>query len=145
METRVATAEAMENEAARFVSELIPERRRASVVTLSGDLGAGKTVFARGAARALGVEEAVASPTFVIEKMYALVNRKWQSFVHIDAYRLEGGRELERLGWRDLVADPGNLVFLEWPERVEDVIPEGAIGVAIAHGEGGERVISYGA
>src|ERR1700739_2778621 len=90
--------------AARFALGLAPHEDRATVVTLSGDLGAGKTTFVQAAANALGIEENVTSPTFVIEKIYQLPkksdvrHRFFKRLVHVDAYRLEGPAELEKLG-----------------------------------------------
>ncbi len=101
----------------------------ATVVVLSGELGAGKTAFAQAVARALGVQETVSSPTFVIEKAYQLSGQKFERLIHIDAYRLRGALELEALGWAELIADPANLIVLEWPERVAELIPKTAIRV----------------
>lgn len=110
-----------------FVRELARAAHGATLVTLSGELGAGKTTFVQGVAHALGVKEVVASPTFVIEKIYPLVGQRWQRLVHIDAYRLNpppgGAQELAVIGWDALLADSGNLIMLEWPERIPDAIP----------------------
>ncbi len=116
-------------EAERFCAALSLRPKDATVIALSGELGAGKTTFAQAIAKALGVEEAVTSPTFVIEKIYALQGQKFQQLIHIDAYRLKGAHELEVLGWKGLCADPGNLILLEWPERVEGLIPRDAIRI----------------
>jgi tRNA threonylcarbamoyladenosine biosynthesis protein TsaE len=89
------------------------------VVGLSGDLGAGKTRLVQGASAALGVEEPVVSPTFMLVREYdgkVPVN-------HVDAYRLHGPAELEDLGL-DGVLDPDTVVFVEWADRVERVLPE---------------------
>ena len=107
------------------VAERAQERSTATVVGLRGELGAGKTAFAKAVAEALGVRETVTSPTFVIEKIYKLdAAQPFGHLVHIDAYRLEGGAELTTLGWSGTVAEPGNLVLVEWPERVADVLPD---------------------
>ena len=113
----------------------------ATVVTLSGELGAGKTTFAQGIAKALGVEETVTSPTFVIEKIYQLEKQKFSRLVHIDAYRLNGAHELQMLGWDELLRDPQNLIVLEWPENVAELIPENAIRVRFEI-EGDGRIIT---
>ncbi len=113
--------------AAAFAAALTPRLSSATVVALSGELGAGKTTFAQGVAKTLGVEEVVASPTFVIEKIYKLTGQKWEHLIHIDAYRLQGAHELQTIGWRELATEPGNLIILEWPERVPECIPESAI------------------
>jgi tRNA threonylcarbamoyladenosine biosynthesis protein TsaE len=113
---------------AQLLEGLHPQEH-ANLVTLSGDLGAGKTTFAQEVARTLGVEETVTSPTFVIEKVYQLQGQKWQRLIHIDAYRLKSAHELDVLGWKKLFAEPGNLILLEWPERVAELIPEDAIKI----------------
>lgn len=118
----------LQQHAAEFVRTLSP-RPAATIVALSGELGAGKTTFAQGIARALGIEENVTSPTFVIEKVYELEQEKWSRLVHIDAYRLKSAHELDVLGWKELIEEPGNLIVLEWPERVEPLIPPDAVRI----------------
>jgi tRNA threonylcarbamoyladenosine biosynthesis protein TsaE len=106
----------------------------ATVVGLSGHLGAGKTAFVKIVAKLLGVKEEVTSPTFVIMKIYevnttiqirqpaendlTIQNLPWERLIHIDAYRLEKSEELEVLNFEQLVADPHNLIMVEWPENV---------------------------
>lgn len=110
--------------AEEFVSSLSPDTETATVIGLSGDLGAGKTSFTQGVAKALGVKDTVTSPTFIIEKNYELNNSKFRNLIHIDAYRLDEERELEVLGFKELLEHPENLIFVEWPERVQEIIPE---------------------
>jgi tRNA threonylcarbamoyladenosine biosynthesis protein TsaE len=132
--------------ATAFVAGLEQQQAAATVVTLSGDLGAGKTTFAQGMAAALGVEGHVSSPTFVLENIYPLEGQLWHRLVHIDAYRLKNSGELASLGWDMLVADPGNLIVLEWPEHVADVVPASAIKLRLedAGGESRRITVSYG-
>ncbi len=126
-----------ENLAARFVKLLKPARA-ATIVALSGDLGSGKTTFTQAAARVLGVADHVTSPTFVIEKIYKLPNRSqgdtlkfpkvfpWEHFthlIHLDCYRIKEASEIVNLGWAEIVANPKNLIFIEWPERIIDILP----------------------
>ena len=110
--------------AGSFIASLLPHPDRAVVVGLYGNLGAGKTTFTQCLARALGIEETVTSPTFVIEKIYELNGQKFTHLIHIDAYRLEKSDELLHLGWRDIISDKNNLILVEWPERVADIMPE---------------------
>lgn len=139
-------------EARRFVAGLCPPpsglpagRQGATFITLSGELGAGKTAFVQEVARALGVEEVVTSPTFVLEKIYQLPPGKpFQRLIHIDAYRLAGGRELISLGMDELMEDAGNLVLLEWPEKVKDMLPEPSMRVTMKALPDGSHSISYG-
>ncbi len=114
----------MQKVAESFVESLSPYSDRAVVVGLYGNLGAGKTTFTQSVAKTLGVSDTVTSPTFVIEKIYELTNQEFTHLIHIDAYRLEGGDELVKLGWNEITADPNNLILIEWPERVENIMPE---------------------
>ena len=141
MEKIVKNIEEFEAEAEAFASGIGPQESGATLVTLSGDLGAGKTAFTKAAARALGIEEMVTSPTFVLEKIYQLTDQSFKQLIHIDAYRLESGAELAPLGFDELMKDSGNLVFLEWPEKVEDALPEIAVRISIAANVDGSRTI----
>ena len=130
--------------AAAYVASLAPGER-ATVVTLSGELGAGKTTFTQGIAKALGVGETVSSPTFVLEKIYALASGKFTHLIHIDAYRLKDESELGVLGWSEITADPGNIIVLEWPERVPTAIPADVINIRFdIDGDGRIITITYG-
>lgn len=131
----------MSAHAARFITDLPPRKDAATIIMLSGDLGAGKTTLTQGIARALGVEETVTSPTFVLEKIYELTGQKWVRLIHIDAYRLVSEHELEVLGWREMAKDPSNLIIIEWPEMVAELIPTDAIRITLS-GSGEMRVIS---
>lgn len=143
MERVTSSAEEMDKAAVAFASQLAPKGSGATVVTLSGDLGAGKTTFARGVARAFGIEESVTSPTFVIEKIYLSECGPFKRLVHIDAYRLNGAHDLDVLGWKELLQDAGNLVLLEWPEKVEGAIPAEAVRISLDFEGADSRKISY--
>jgi tRNA threonylcarbamoyl adenosine modification protein YjeE len=97
----------------------------ATVIGLSGNLGSGKTAFVQAVAAELGITEHVTSPTYVIEKIYKTKNDKFPRLIHIDAYRLESARELEVLNFEELVEDSDNLILIEWPENVKEILPEG--------------------
>ncbi len=119
-----------------FLNNLTLQLRsgQATVVGLFGDLGSGKTTFTQSVAKILGVSENVTSPTFVIEKVYQLKTGKdgpcqWNKLIHIDCYRLENSQEMEKLGWGELVADFGNLILVEWPEKIADILPSGMIKI----------------
>jgi len=145
MEKALASLSDLEAEAHALVERLVPNEGKATLVTLSGDLGAGKTAFTQAIARAYGVSETVTSPTFVLEKVYALPGSSgFTHLIHIDAYRLEGGDELNALGWSALMKERGNLVMLEWPENVKEALPEADIAIRLEAQADGSRTISYG-
>jgi tRNA threonylcarbamoyladenosine biosynthesis protein TsaE len=95
----------------------------ALVVGLYGDLGSGKTTFTQAFAKHLGITNNITSPTFVIEKIYKTTNGQFENLVHIDAYRLENAEELSVLSWKETVSNSKNLILIEWPERVVDILP----------------------
>jgi tRNA threonylcarbamoyladenosine biosynthesis protein TsaE len=138
--------------ARQLLSELRPAGQSplggATVVGLRGDLGAGKTTLAQGIARKLGVTEHVTSPTFILERIYKLSGPtaqlgRWERLVHIDAYRLDDEKELKHLGWQELLADPGNLVLVEWPERVGAAMPADTLYIDCKHIDELRREISW--
>jgi len=94
----------------------------ATVILLHGNLGAGKTTFTKAFAKELGVEEEVTSPTFVLMKRYELENQIFKNLVHIDAYRLESGEEIEALDFKEYISDENNIVLIEWPGKIESAI-----------------------
>ena len=109
------------------------------VVAFTGDLGAGKTAFVSGMARALGVEERVTSPTFTIVNEYE--GGRLPLF-HFDMYRLDGADELFHIGWEDYLAR-GGVCAVEWSENVAEAIEDGAVRVSMVRGDGdNDRVIA---
>lgn len=141
----IPTADAMDG-VAQHVLSLISERavNGAVVVTLSGELGAGKTTFTQSLARKLGVPETVQSPTFVVMRRYELIHPRFDNLIHIDAYRLERVVEAEVLGIPALIEDAKNLMVIEWPERIETLIPNDALRITFAHGAHETRTVQYG-
>ena len=129
--------------AEEFKSKLTPKNKGATVVTLSGDLGAGKTAFARALARAFGIDEDVISPTYVIEKVYLPTRGQFQRFIHIDAYRLNGAHDLDVLGWGELLQESGNLILIEWPEKVVGAIPSDAFNITLEFVDEHARAITH--
>ena len=103
----------------------------ASVVVLTGELGAGKTTQVQEIARVLGVEATVQSPTFVVMKSYQTKSAEFPALYHMDAYRIEEIGELAPLRFESVVATPGALVVIEWGERIKDALPAGALHVTL--------------
>ena len=116
--------EETEQAAKEIASELSP----GWVVALYGDLGAGKTVFSRGFARALNITEAVSSPTFTIVQEYP---RSEGMFFHLDLYRIDGPDAALAFGIDEFLYASDAISLVEWPERIEGLFPPGTIRVMI--------------
>ena len=121
-------------ELARAVGDLL---RPGDVVSLVGELGAGKTVFARGVARALGVTELVVSPTFTIVREY----EGRVPLVHVDVYRIDAVQELHDLGFEEVVRDDA-VTLVEWGDRIDGLLPGDRLDIRLAPGAADdERVV----
>ena len=124
LETRSATeTQAL---AARLAAEMPP----GTVLCLHGDLGAGKTCFVQGLAKALGVRRPVGSPTFTLINEY----RGVKPLAHIDLYRIRGAGDAFGLGLEDYLYHFGGIVAIEWAERVAELLPEECWHVRLATG-----------
>jgi tRNA threonylcarbamoyladenosine biosynthesis protein TsaE len=122
-------------ETGRIAAELARELRTGDVVTVAGELGAGKTTFVRGAARALGIDGPVTSPTYTVGHRY----EGDPDVSHLDLYRLEGMSAEE---WGNLEAYfDGAVVFVEWPEAGAGWLPEPRARVRLRHLEDGHRLV----
>ena len=131
MERESASPEETERVAAELASELEP----GDVVTVSGELGSGKTTFVRGACRALGVTGPVTSPTFTIGHRY----RGAVDVSHLDLYRFESVSPAE---WGDLEPySDGAVCFVEWPEAAGEALPTPRFRVVLRHAGEDRRLI----
>ncbi|MBP6860469.1 MAG: tRNA (adenosine(37)-N6)-threonylcarbamoyltransferase complex ATPase subunit type 1 TsaE [Candidatus Pacebacteria bacterium] len=141
MERVVADLAAFEAFATEFAHSLAPKESGATLVTLSGELGAGKTAFVKAAARALGAPGEVTSPTFTLLKEYELQKDcPFVRLIHIDAYRLKSGVELAPLRLSEALQMRENLVMLEWPEQVADALPAADVALKIEIVEDGRKI-----
>lgn len=114
------------------------DTERAIVIELIGDVGAGKTTFVRGLAEGLGVKESVTSPSFTISKTYALPGGG--QLIHYDFYRLaEPGLMSEDL--QESIANPRNIVIVEWGESISDFLPKKHIIIQINYTNDGRKII----
>ena len=137
-ENPVITGSEAETEAlaARMACAVSP----GTVIALAGDLGAGKTVFTRGFARALGVKEPVSSPTYTIIQEYR--TGEGRDFFHLDLYRISDEYSALGFGVEEYLDDPEAYVLVEWPERISGIMPPGAVTVHIRHLGGDRREIT---
>jgi tRNA threonylcarbamoyladenosine biosynthesis protein TsaE len=127
-----SSREETENFACRYAKTLRP----CDVVLLDGDMGAGKTVFAKGVAKGLGIEEEVTSPT------YAYMNDYDGRLFHYDCYRIESVEQAERLGLADYF-DMGGICLIEWAQNIAPLLPPTVKRVRILKISENERRIEY--
>ncbi len=123
--------------------------KRPIIFALEGEMGAGKTQFTKGLARAMGITEVVTSPTFSLVEDYNIPNSKFELH-HFDAWRLPDSKELEALGFLKMIEDKNAVISIEWAERVADLIKKYrdqtvVVWVKLGYGKGeNERLISWG-
>ena len=109
-----------EKDTFKIAKDLTSKLKGGEVLCLIGDLGSGKTAFTKGIAKALKIKNTITSPTFVLMKVY-LGDKQ---LVHIDAYRLRSGNDLEAIGALDYFDDPDTITVIEWAEKVKDIWPK---------------------
>src|SRR3989344_3069947 len=97
-----------------------------NIIALTGELGAGKTIFAQGFAKGLRIKEKIVSPTFVLIRQHPIPNTN-QTLYHIDLYRIE---QFESLGLKEIMADQSNIVLIEWAQKLKD-LPKNTIKILI--------------
>lgn len=107
------------------------QNRENILIALRGELGAGKTTFTQELGWFLGVSEPITSPTFTIMKQYTLSNERFDTLVHIDAYRIEDESEIGPLHLVDIFRQPKTIVCVEWPEQIPSVLPVDVVLVDI--------------
>jgi len=132
-----------------FAEKILAEKcaeNGALVLALVGDLGSGKTTFARVFAEALGVKEKVKSPTFIIFRKSKLVDKKWQEkrfehFYHFDVYRVHDEKEILNLGWEEIISDHKNIVLVEWADKIKNILPGNCVKINFKHLRGDKREV----
>lgn len=110
--------------------------RKGDVVSLRGSLGAGKTVMAKGIARALGIGEAIVSPTFTLVQEYD----GREKLYHLDIYRLSGEDEFESMGGEEFLY-PDGITLIEWSEKIDSMLPDTTVFISITINDDLSRTI----
>lgn len=141
MEQNIITHSAADTRA--FGKQLAGEIVPGTLLCLQGELGAGKTTLIQGLLEGLGAERPYVSPTFVLMKQYGLpvpsitgIKRVY----HADAYRV-AAKDFTEIGFTEWCADPDGLVILEWPERIQNLLPEKRIDITLVSLSETEREI----
>jgi tRNA threonylcarbamoyladenosine biosynthesis protein TsaE len=115
------------NFAKKIAKILISRKNSPKILALKGNLGAGKTTFLKGFAKALGIKEKIISPTFIIMRKHTFLNKKSKSknyFYHFDCYRIQSEKEILNLGFKEIVSDPKNIAAIEWAEKIKKFLPK---------------------
>lgn len=151
------------NETKKFAARLARSVRPPKVIALEGDLGAGKTTFTQGFARALGIKERIQSPTFVLMKVYDISQtslrgasatkqsprlsrparsgarndgtRGFGHLIHIDCCRLGPPKDLAHLGFKNLLKDKDAIILIEWADRIRKLLPRRTLRIKFKHGK----------
>ena len=126
----------------RIARALAPLLKSGDVIALFGDLGAGKTAFARFLIQALGVEDEVPSPTFTLVQTYDVAGRDFEAVWHFDLYRIDDPDDLDELGM-DEAFDTG-VTLIEWPERMGNRLPTDRLSIALTLVEDRRRMTLSG-
>lgn len=124
------------NEIAQIAQQILTDAQGRKIWTFVGDLGAGKTTLIKELAHQLGVEDDVTSPTYTIVNEYVYLDG---SIFHIDAYRLKDEAEAYDIGIEDIL-DSGDYVWIEWPQIIENFLPEEVVNIHINIAEQGRKL-----
>ena len=115
-----------EEESFQIAKKLGEKAKKGEIYCLEGELGTGKTVFAKGFAKGLGIEEIVDSPTFTIVKEY----QGREKLYHFDVYRIEDVEELQEIGFSEMISGDA-ICLIEWASQIEEEIPKNAKWITI--------------
>ncbi len=127
-----------EGETFKYALEFAKSLKGGETVALYGDLGAGKTVFSKGAAMGLGINDTVTSPTFIIMNEYAGGRLK---LYHFDMYRIDS-LQAENLGFKELFGEKDSVCLIEWPENTSEILPADTIKIQLVRTGENERRIT---
>lgn len=129
-----------ENET-KQIAEDLAKKTKGHIFALTGELGAGKTIFAQGFAKGLGIKEKIISPTFVLIRQHQIPS-SLEMLYHIDLYRLECPKDILQLGLKEILENSNNIVLIEWAEKVLQLLPKNAVKINITKESGQERIMT---
>lgn len=122
-----------EKETFALAKKFAKDLRGGEVLALTGNLGAGKTVFTKGLAAGLGVKKNITSPTFVLMKIYPVKIKNIKKLCHIDAYRLKTYKDLSAIGAEDYINNPNTITVIEWAQKIKNYLTKNIIYVNIKY------------
>lgn len=136
MTLTINNIETIHETARQFLNEIGDNR----VLAFYGKMGAGKTTFIKALCETLGVEDVITSPTFAIVNEYTDGNG--DAVYHFDFYRIKKIEEVYDMGFEDYIYS-GNLCLMEWPELIEELLPDDALRITIQEDDEGKRTIEF--
>lgn len=98
--------------------------KRALIISLEGNLGSGKTEFLKGVAKGVELKEKIFSPTFLLMKRFPLKRGPFKFLWHLDCYRVQKASEMKALGFEEMARDSQNIIFIEWGNQIERLLPK---------------------
>ena len=122
--------------------EFIQNMGDAHVFAFYGNMGAGKTTFVKAICEELGVKDVITSPTFAIINEYTSSTQGGTPIFHFDFYRIKKLEEVYDMGYEDYFYC-GALCFIEWPELIEELLPDDAVRVSITEQPNGSRLVTF--
>jgi tRNA threonylcarbamoyladenosine biosynthesis protein TsaE len=150
MEIKINSLDSIREAARQFIDGIGQHR----VFAFYGSMGAGKTTFVKAICEELGVDDVITSPTFAIINNYELRDTNYevgirnsefgipQDIFHFDFYRIKKLEEVYDMGYEDYFYS-GALCFIEWPELIEEILPDDAVRVSISEQEDGSRLVTF--
>jgi tRNA threonylcarbamoyladenosine biosynthesis protein TsaE len=134
MEIKISNLDNIQEAASAFIQQIGDHK----VFAFYGSMGAGKTTFVKAICESLGVDDVITSPTFAIINEYHANDRV---IYHFDFYRIKKLEEVYDMGYEDYFYS-GSLCFIEWPELIEELLPEDAVKVSIKENPDGSRTVT---
>ena len=142
----------------KIASKILPKLKGKNIICLYGELGAGKTTFVQGLAKALGIKKRLTSPTFILLKEYKVASHQppatrmginwkletgnWKHLIHVDCYRLASEKDLKSIDLTEIWEDKQNLVIIEWAEKFSQILPRQRIDIKFEHTGKNKRKIT---
>lgn len=133
-----------EKQTFNFAKKFAKQLKGGEIIGLIGNLGAGKTIFAKGLAAGLGIKQTVNSPTFVLMKVYRIKNQKSRikDLVHIDAYRIKSEQDIIAIGAQEYFDRDDAITIIEWADKIKKILPKKTRYISINNKEKDTRVIN---
>ncbi len=125
----------------KSIAVKLAKESNCNIFALTGELGAGKTIFVQGFARGLGIKDKIISPTFVLIRQHPIPNTT-RILYHADLYRLADTKDFKQLGLEEIWSNPNNIILIEWAEKIRSLLPKDAVRIKISKKDLYKRLIT---